>query len=148
MENATGAPAAGNSSSGEKRIKNLDLKCAELGSEIAGIKGLEEKHLSSSLAVLEEQGLYAFCLYLKAKVGSKDNVNKEKKAGFLFWEECCSFLKEVLDIDSEPAEKKDLDLEFVKKVAEDLHRLLLARDLIRRSIAYARYHLKAEEESS
>ncbi len=146
MENATGAPAAGNSSSGEKGIKNLDLKCAELGSEIAGIKGLEEKKLSNSLAVLEEQGLYAFCLYLKAKVGSKDNVNKEKKAGFLFWRKCRSFLEEVLDIDGEPAKKNDL--EFVKKVAEDLHRMLLARDLIRRSIAYARYHLKAEEESS
>ncbi|MGF1641425.1 MAG: hypothetical protein ACFCUO_10800 [Rhodospirillales bacterium] len=115
-------------------MENLDLKCAELGRELAGLNGVDEKLLTDALAVLEEQGVYAFFLYLKAR---------GKNAG----EEMSSKAREFLA--ATPQERSvlgqgDSDVfSALKTLAEKLDDLLLARDLLRQALVYARYHAKA-----
>lgn len=115
-------------------MENLDLKCAELGRKLAGLNGVDEKLLTDALAVLEEQGVYAFFLYLKAR---------GKNAG----EEVSSKAHEFLKVT--PQERSvlgqgDSDVfSALQKLAGNLDDLLLARDLLRQALVYARYHAKA-----
>ncbi|WP_223903492.1 hypothetical protein [Thermus thermophilus] len=120
---------------------NLDIRCAELGRQLASVrdqrgKPIEEKVLNAALAVLEEQGPYAMFLYLKAR--------QEKVAGPMA-EKSLAFLKDVFA--KELQETRDI-LEAVKKLSEDLDKLLFARDLLRTALAYARYHVKARDEGA
>lgn len=116
-------------------MENLDLACASLGSELAGIQNVEEKLLNNTLSVLEEQGVYAFFLYLKARGGQPGGQIATK---------CHEFLRK------RPATKPLLTgnqndvLEHIRSgLANDLDGLLLARDLLRQVLIYARYHAKA-----
>jgi hypothetical protein len=116
-------------------MENLDLACAGLGSELAGIRNVEQKLLNNALSVLEEQGVYAFFLYLRAR-GSDPGGEISAK--------CHVFLKE------RPATKplltgnqKDALDHIRKDLADDLDGLLLARDFLRQALIYARYHAKA-----
>ena len=115
---------------------NLDIKCAELGQELARIDGMEERIVNAALAVLEEQGPYAMFLYLKAR---------HSKVACDISDKCCNFLQDIFQ--KQLQEKKNI-LEAVKALAEDLDNLLFARDLLRTALSYARYHLKAQGEGS
>ncbi|NIA09294.1 MAG: hypothetical protein GWP10_06085 [Nitrospiraceae bacterium] len=54
-------------------FENLDLACSQVGKTIAEQSSKELKNLiTSALAVLEEQGIYALFLYLKAQ--DKNNI--------------------------------------------------------------------------
>jgi hypothetical protein len=116
-------------------MRNLDLECADLGRSLAAIadenhkvKPKElEKLLTDALSVLEEQGLYAFFLFLKVR---------EKDDGTIS-EKCAAFLrKQVLLGEGKlfPA---------LSKLADNLDNLLFARELLRQVLVYARYHVKA-----
>lgn len=117
-------------------ITNLDIRCAEIGRELANIeidgKALEEKVLNEALAVLEEQGPYAMFLYVRAR---------HNEVAQAFQNHCVSLLKEVFG-DKIPANADAL--ETVKQLAENLDDLLFARDLLRNALGYARYHLKGK----
>jgi hypothetical protein len=113
-------------------MENLDLRCAELGKTLA--QKADEKLLTDALSVLEEQGVYAFFLYLKAR---------GKEPGAKVSDECRDFLKET------PKEKPLLGnaqndvFSGLQTLAADLDGLLLARDLLRQGLVYGRYHAKA-----
>lgn len=113
-------------------MENLDLKCAELGERLAREPKVEEKLLNDALAVLEEQGVYAFFLYLKDRGG--DGGERVKT-------ECADFLQRV------PTDRPLLGpgyvFEELQGLGRDLDRLLFARDLLRRALVYGRYHAKA-----
>lgn len=116
-------------------MENLDLACASLGSELANIGNMEEKLLTNALSVLEEQGVYAFFLYLRARGGEPGSQISKK---------CHAFLKK------HPAANPLLTggysnvLQHIReKLVDDLDGLLLARDLLRQALIYARYHAKA-----
>lgn len=118
----------------EGQISNLDIRCAELGHQIANIKGIEEKILNDALSVLEEQGPYAMLLYLRAR--HKDAANGIER-------QTLQFLREVFG-DKISGEHSVLDA--VKKLAEDLDDLLFARDLLRSALSYAQYPVKARKD--
>lgn len=109
---------------------NLDIRCAELGRELANTKGMEEKILNDALAVLEEQGVYAMFLYIQARHGEIAGPFKGQ---------CVHLLQDVFG-DTFPREA----LKAAKQLADDLDNLLFARDLLRNALSYARYHLKAK----
>lgn len=106
---------------------NLDMECAKLGAQLA--KQSDDKALTDALSVLEEQGVYAFFLYLNQKK-ERRRVNNS----------CRDFLKRHLpggfgaDNDAFKA---------TQDIARDIDKLLLARDLLRQSLIYGRYHAKA-----
>ncbi len=116
-------------------MENLDLRCAELGATLAGAHGVEEKTLTDALAVLEEQGVYAFFLYLSAP--GRNGGGEVSRA-------CHKFLQQ------EPSDKAllpaggDVLRSVRESLANELDNLLLARDLLRQALVYGRYHAKAE----
>jgi len=120
----------------ETQINNLDIRCAELGRELANIPNMEEKILNAALTVLEEQGPYAMFLYLKAKHSDVADPISGKSL---------SFLKDVFHNRLDGA--NDI-LGAIKRLAENLDDLLFARDLLRMALSYARYHLKARGDGS
>lgn len=114
-------------------MENLDLQCAEAGKRIAECSGLEERLLNQGLAVLEEQGVYAFFLYLKAQ---------GKDAGRRVSETCWDFLRNTPS--GRALLEGDDKWETLKKLGSDLDALLFARELLRQVLVYARYHIKAK----
>ncbi|MBC7343867.1 MAG: hypothetical protein H5U03_00240 [Clostridia bacterium] len=125
----------------EAQGRNLDIQCAELGRQLAGIRddknrSIEEKVFNEALTVLEEQGPYAMFLYLKARHDKvADPVSRES----------LNFLKEVFE---DRLESVNDILDAIRRLAEDLDDLLFARDLLRTALSYARYHLKAKDTSA
>ncbi len=106
---------------------NLDMECAKLGSQLA--KDSDDKTLTDALSVLEEQGVYAFFLYLAQK-------NDRRRVS----EACRGFLRNQL-----PGGFGSGNDVFgaTQAIAVDIDRLLLARDLLRQALIYGRYHAKA-----
>ena len=115
------------------QARNLDILCAETGRALAGIEKMEERILNAALAVLEEQGPYAMLLYLKAR-------HKE------IFGEIEGAIRNLLNSVFPGKEDSPSDvLTMVKKLAQNLDDLLFARDLMRNTLAYARYHYKAKQ---
>lgn len=115
-------------------MENLDLECAKLGQQLAGEDGVDEKLLNDALAVLEEQGVYAFFLYLKAQ--KRQGADRVSDA-------CAEFLRRV------PQGSPFLDdgdvFPSIQGLCQNLDDLLFARDLLRQALVYGRYHVKARE---
>jgi len=119
--------------------ENLDLACAKAAQEIALDITKDGKQLyrllMQALGVLEEQGLYALFLFLKTK----------DKLGNLIADRLEKFLhqtprQEPLFSGSENCFAQ------IQRLAEDLDRLLLARDLLRQVLLYASYHSRVGED--
>jgi len=114
-------------------VENLDLVCAEKGKRISSKK--LENLITSALAVLEEQGLYAFFLYLdmsREGGGMRDSLRE--------------FLK-TTPKSSPLLSNNERDIySNLCELGKNLDDLLLARDLIRQILVYARYHAKAAQE--
>jgi len=117
-------------------MRNLDLECAKLAEKLGGGANKErEKLLTDSLGVLQEQGLYAFFLFLKAsKRGEPQEITRA----------CETFLRDhnLLQDGSD-----DL-FQGLQSLAGRLDDLLFARDLLTQALVYARYHAKARTEGA
>ena len=119
-------------------FENLDLACARTGQAIAEKPSKElEKLVTSALAVLEEQGGYALFLFLKTWGG---------KAAPTIVQEAHKLLRETPR--RAPLLSGDGDVfALLQSMSEDLDKLLLARDLIRQALVYARYHARVPQKS-
>jgi hypothetical protein len=119
-------------------FENLDLACAKVGKTIAERPSKELENLvTSALAVLEEQGIYALFLFLKTRGGSgAENVNQK----------IYEFLK--VTPQQAPLLSGNADVfTSLQQMAKDLDKLLLARDLVRQTLVYARYHARVPQKS-
>mgnify|MGYP001152035538 CR=1 FL=1 len=105
-------------------VKNLDMECAKLGARI-GTQS-DDRTLTDALSVLEEQGVYAFFLFLKNERPVTDS--------------CRAFLKDHLPGGFGSSENDVF--KATQEIATDIDKLLLARDLLRQSLIYGRYHAK------
>lgn len=117
-------------------MENLDLTCAELGRKLSGLEGINAKLLQDALTVLEEQGLYAFFLYLEAR--GKEPGKKVK-------DECHRFLQQTPEAKPLLSSSSINLFEALENLARSLDDLLFARHLLRQALVYARYHLKEKE---
>lgn len=111
---------------------NLDMKCAKSGRElIRDLSGQsaekEENVVQKALGVLLENGPYAMYLFCK----SKKYYAVNKCINNLFKEDAIQ-----LGAGNELEER-------LESIADDLETLLFARDLMERTLTYARYHAKA-----
>ena len=113
--------------------KNLDLECAKYGNKIVK-SDKDETLITKSLGVLQEDGVYAFFLYLASR------GDKEKELAKRISQETFSLLKEKIGKIKEEGEPLPAIRE---KLAPDLDSLLLAKQLLERTLVYARYHAKA-----
>jgi ubiquinone biosynthesis protein UbiJ len=119
---------------------NLDQLCAKYGWQIAdevrqAIGKNAENHITKSLGVLQEDGVYAFFLY-QASRGSREKPGADKLT-----EQASAFLREA----GIAAFQNNTDsLQAVRDhLAGDLDQLLLAKRLLEQALIYARYHAKA-----
>jgi len=119
-------------------FENLDLACARAGQAIAEEPSKElEKLVTSALAVLEEQGVYALFLFLKTRGGKAAPTIEQKVREFL-----------KTTPQRAPLLSGDGDVfALLQSMSEDLDKLLLARDLLRQALVYARYHARVPQKS-
>lgn len=128
-------------------MENLDNICMEYGYKFA-IETTEafgsdakkaEKLIIKSLGVLQEQGLYAFVLFCESR-GSAEKPGADKIQ---------EITKELFK--NEPISiNNDNLLEAIRGengLASRLEDLLLAIQILEKSLVYARYHAKAESNS-
>lgn len=109
---------------------NLDYLCAKYGQDIPKSKE-DENIIQKSLGVLQEDGLFAFILFLESK---NNDVNKRIK------NKTAQLLHEVgLINDANDTNMREKILEITKNIDD----MFLAKDLIERTLIYARYHAKA-----
>lgn len=114
-------------------MENLDLRCAELGEQLSTTA--DEKLLTDALSVLEEQGVYAFFLFLSAR---------GKKPGEEVGNLCKRFLQQTPSGSPLLPDDANTDVfSLLQNLSQDLDNLLFARDLLRQALVYARYHAKA-----
>ncbi len=119
---------------------NLDAHCARKAQEIVGLadgkrdKDLENR-ITDALAVLEEQGIYACYLYLR--------YQKQTKV----WCHLAALLRDpevggLLESSNGPD-----DAQALIALTDDLHKLVLAKQLMQQTLIYARYGLRALPEN-
>ncbi|MHA1252228.1 MAG: hypothetical protein ACTSRP_19740 [Candidatus Helarchaeota archaeon] len=131
-------------------MKNLDQLCAEYGFKFASnvSEALRNKPKSvtalftDALGVLQEQGLYAFALFCESRDDAKEN---DKKSGSGIIKNLAGKLLKELNL----IENEDILEELRKKVglASKLDDLMLAIQVLEKSLIYARFHAKAMEKS-
>ncbi|MEW6140413.1 MAG: hypothetical protein AB1733_19510 [Thermodesulfobacteriota bacterium] len=124
-------------------FENLDLACAKVGRTIAKTPSDDlHKVATDTLAVLEEQGLYAIFLYLENAVSGA----RKKELAKGISQELHKFLK--VTPQQAPLLSDNADVfTSLQQMAKDLDELLLARDLVRQTLVYARYHARVPQKS-
>lgn len=120
-------------------FENLDLACAMAGKKIAAKPSKElESLVTSALAVLEEQGVYALFLFLKAQTGKTRQLAED------IHDKLFTFLRKTPQQAPLLPDNDDI-FASLQQIAQDLDKLLLARDLVRQTLVYARYHARAPQ---
>lgn len=108
-------------------MDNLDIACAKLGADLGAQS--DDKTITDALWVLEEQGVYAFFLFLDQKSERRRIIDA-----------CRKFLQKRFPDGF--GSGNDV-FKATQALARSVDQLLLARDLLRQSLLYARYHAKA-----
>lgn len=123
----------------EMMENNLDYVCAEYGQKISRTKD-DETIVQKSLGVLQEDGLFAFVVYLESKKQPKDKEIVER------------ILKSAADLLNKIELEKDIDetniREKIHEITKNIDDMFLAKELLERTLIYARYHAKALTEES
>lgn len=136
--------------SAEETGLNLDRLCAQCGWEMArqvyeALKKNAENHITKSLGVLQEDGVYAFFLYQVSR------GERERKGAKTLSKQAHDLLKSA---DIPPFSTVADSLEAIRGnknnhitgLSDDLDSLLLAKRLLEQALIYARYHAKALKE--
>lgn len=111
---------------------NLDYLCAKYGQEIPECKS-DGTAIQKSLGVLQEDGLFAFILYLESKNDAINHCTKKEIAKLLNKVEL-----------TQNANENNMR-ENIHKITKNIDNMFLAKDLIEKTLIYARYRAKALE---
>jgi len=128
---------------------NLDQLCTRYGYRIAvdvygAMKKAAENHITKSLGVLQEDGVYAFALYQVSR--GKQEEEGAKKLKELAERLLHDARVPPFNSNSVPDLLEGLrgdPQKRLKGLAEDLDSLLLAKRLLEQTLIYARYHAKS-----
>lgn len=119
--------------------ENLDLQCASHAKEIAEVIK-EEDTIGKALGVLQEDGMYAFYLYSLAL--EKKAKYKEKARAII--NQSSKLLKKYSLIGNDAITAVNVR-DIIAPLTNNLDKLLFAKELLERTLVYARYHAKAIE---
>lgn len=108
---------------------NLDRLCFKYGTEIAREKD-DKNIIQKALGVVEEDGVFAIQVYLDSL--NRSNVSKRIE------ENITKVLDEIFSL-------KKFDKTNLEELGKDIDKLFLAKELIERTLIYARYHAKGVE---
>ncbi len=110
---------------------NLDRLCFSYGIKIPRNKD-DQNVIQKALGVIEEDGVFAFKIYLDSLKQPESNIATKIK------ENIGKMLKEI-DIVG------NFEDSTLKDLGSDLNKLFLTKELIERTLIYARYHAKGVE---
>ena len=122
---------------------NLEPICAKYGHQMIApfpktATKDQENVVTKALGVLAESGLYSMCIFLLS-------CQKKDYGGWILSKQLLNLWKEpglnILDARVEP--KPDQILDAVRKVTEDLPRLIIVRKVTEQALIFARYHAKS-----
>ncbi|MCX7760361.1 MAG: hypothetical protein N2Z81_04165 [Hydrogenothermaceae bacterium] len=121
-----------------KNLETLAIKIAYYivkeinnSSNKSKLKNLVDK----ALGVLSNDGVYAYYVYI---------ISQNKKEVEEIFLDKLEVLFELLGIKAKKEDIEDKQLYF-QKLSEDLHKLLLFKQILEKILIYARYHLRAIE---
>lgn len=136
---------------------NLDRICAQFGFQMAkevndvlNKPSDTENLITKSLGVLQEDGVYAFFLYLASQVKEGKDEKKASKGARNLANNAVGLLANNPPSLVEQNNYKQA-MESIRQpngLADDLDNLLLAKRLLEQALIYARYHAKALEKES
>jgi len=109
---------------------DLDHLCSKYGLGIAQTSD-DEKLIQKALGILQEDGVFAYAIYLDSEKGDTSKDISDKTIGLINE-------VEILDEESENDLKKT-----IHEITQNLDDLLLTKDLIERMLIYSRYHAKS-----
>jgi hypothetical protein len=127
---------------------NLDLLCARYGHDMAqqvheALRKGAENHITKSLGILQENGVYAFFLYQASRSAENEKVAATTLSTLakhlLAQRELAMTSFATLDDPLEAVRGTNT----VPGLASNLDQLLLAKRLLEQALIYARYHAKA-----
>ena len=133
-------------------VRNLDSLCAVHGrgiisdAEITQTQKREaDGYLTKALGVLQEDGLYAFYLYLAYREKKTKALPETQKHSLrLLCNELRLTHEKIGEEDlNDPQKRKDKSFIVAEKLVQDLDKLLFAKDLLEQMLVYARYHAKS-----
>jgi len=113
---------------------NLESAINQIAFEIVNKEILKENQINKLLGVLSNDGVYAMWVYAR----SEKNIDEK---------EVMKEFEPIFKLANPDLNEKNLDYEeFFKALAKDLWSLLFIKDLLEKTLIYARYHAKAMEE--
>jgi hypothetical protein len=124
-------------------VTNLDALCAQCAQKIVKLSGATrdkdlENHLRNALGVLQEDGFYAFHLFLRYRKLDRQSTGPKDKA-WRVWPE----LEELLQKPELGAPLQGAGEKAVIQMTGDLQNLLLAKQLTERTLIYALYGVRS-----
>lgn len=122
---------------------NLDAHCAHCANDIVAMSGTGrdkdlENRLNNALGVLQEDGFYAFYLFLKYRKLDHLAQDTDDKA-WPVWPRLVELLRNP-EVGTPLQGNNDA---AVVQLTEDLQKLLLAKQLTERTLIYARYGIRS-----
>ena len=118
---------------------NLDALCAKYGFKIAE-KTKNDTLITKALGVLQEQGVYAFFLFLKSR------GRAEREAALSMIIDSGDLIAEIFDNLKNEDFQKDWSDILRKNILDNLDNLFLVLQLLEQTLIYARYHAKSFKE--
>jgi hypothetical protein len=110
---------------------NLEALIARISYELVNEKILGENEINKLLGILSSNGVYAMWVYAKSKKEIDENKFFEKLKPIL------DKLNKIENLNENHKEK------YFQSISEDLYKLLFLKQLLEKTLIYARYHAKA-----
>ena len=129
---------------------NLDYLCMKYGHEIAQCEGKKtdkENLVTKALGVLQENGPYAMFLYLEGH--SKNDIAGYCKKALLNLFRKEQQLANCIKSEAIIPQKDEFPniMAWLRKVSSDVDSLFFLKKICQQVLIYARYHIKALEET-
>ena len=124
-------------------VSNLDFFCSNCAQAIVNLAGDNKKELenriTNALGVLQEDGVFAFYLFLKYR--KMDQLPGEQETSrWPVWQELAQLLRN--EAIGSPLSNEDDDLAVIQ-LTKNLSQLLLAKQILERVLIFARYGLRS-----
>ena len=113
----------------ENKPENLEALISKISFEIVNEGILDENEVNKLLGVLSNNGVYAMWVWTK----SQKDINEENLFNKLY-----DLLKKI----KEKERNEDYEVYF-QNISKDIHKLLFLKQLLEKTLIYARYHAKA-----